>query len=115
MAADVGGEWPSWLQNVGAALAAGLATLGVAHLNKRAALEKAEIDRKAKLDEAIDSRLKQILADDEKTIRRLSKKIDALEDYVRILIGALIRAGVTLPPMPKADDQAREEDAPPPT
>jgi hypothetical protein len=121
MAAESAGEWPSWVPNAISGLGAGLVTLGVAHLNKRAALEraqeerraaleKAENDRKAKLEETIDSRIRQILADDEKTIRRLSRKIDALETYVRVLMTALLKAGVAIPSMPRDEKEEPAQD-----
>lgn len=122
MAADMsGGEWPSWAQSAITAFLTFLGTLGVAHLNKKAALEraqeerraeqeKAETIRRAKLEETIDSRIRQILADDEKTIRRLSRKIDALEGYVRVLMTALVKVGVAIPPMPKEEKEEPAQD-----
>ena len=68
--------------------------------------EKVEVGKS--LNELVDRRIAMALQDDELTIKRQSEEInvlrarhDRLENYVQVLIGAMVKAGISVPPITK--------------
>lgn len=88
-----------WLSASAGAVIGALGALGVAVINGRGSMN-----------ETIDSRIKMILADDEKTIKRLEGEVYRLKRYVTILTSTMLKAGIEVPPESVTEfDQSDEE------
>lgn len=99
------GALPDWVVYVVTALGGGAGYKLLDWLNAR---RKMRLDSDAALQDAIDRRVRMILEDDEKTIRRLTEeqaesaeRISAMEDYITILVDALRAANIAIPRRPE--------------
>lgn len=96
MATGTEAEWPTWIRDLLSGMTGGLLTYGTQRLTAKSTKDIA-------LQETIDSRIKLILQDDERTIRRLNHRVGILERYVQRLVTVIAQAGLSVPVIPDED------------